>query len=60
MANGPWYSQDVEGNGALHVAVLTRQTNIIYLLLDAGADASLINFRLYCPFMESVILGQTQ
>ena len=51
--------QDAEGNAALHLAVLTQRMQIVTLLLEAGADPSLINFRLYSPFIEAARLGST-
>ena len=49
--------QDAEGNTALHLAVLLQSLELVTLLLEAGADPSLINFRLYNPFIEAVRMG---
>ena len=51
--------QDVDGNTALHVAVLTQHLQIISMLLEAGADPSLVNFRLLNAFIEAARIGLT-
>ena len=49
----------MDGNTALLVAVLTQHLQIISLLLDAGADPSLVNFRLGNAFIEAARIGLT-
>ena len=53
------HAQDVDGNTALHIAVFTQHLQIITLLLDAGADPSMVNFGLFNPFIEAARNGLT-
>lgn len=49
--------QDSEGNTPLHCAVLAQKLEAIVLLLEAGADPSLVNFRLFTPLHEAARIG---
>lgn len=49
----------MDGNTALHEAVLSQRLQVISLLLEAGADPSLVNFRLYNAFIEAARIGLT-
>ena len=49
----------MDGNTALHEAVLSQHLQVISLLLEAGADPSLVNFRLYNAFIEAARIGLT-
>ena len=53
------YTQDVDSNTALHIAVFNQHLQIITLLLDAGADPSMVNFELLNPFVEAARVGLT-
>ena len=53
------YFQDADGNTALHLAVLMQRLQLVSLLLESGADPSLINFRLYSSFIEAARIGST-
>ncbi|XP_019848978.1 PREDICTED: E3 ubiquitin-protein ligase MIB2-like [Amphimedon queenslandica] len=48
---------DSEGNTPLHCAVLAQKLEAIVLLLDAGGDPSLVNFRLFTPLHEAARIG---
>ncbi len=45
--------QDQDGNTALHSAVLTRKNSSISILLEAGADPTLVNFSLYTAIHDA-------
>ena len=49
----------MDGNTALHVAVLTQQVQIVSLLMETGADPSLVNFRIVTPITEAARIGFT-
>ncbi|GLI68183.1 hypothetical protein VaNZ11_012527 [Volvox africanus] len=48
---------DAQGNTALHVAVMRRQSDVVSALLDAGCSAVARNARGWVPLMEAVELG---
>ena len=52
-------TQDVDGNTALHVAVLTQHVQVVSLLMEFGADPSRINFRIVTPIIEAARIGLT-
>ena len=49
--------QDVDGNTALHVAVLTQHVELVSMLVEAGADPARINFRIVTPIIEAARIG---
>ena len=53
------HSQDLDGNTALYVAVLTRHLQVLSLLMEAGADPTLVNFRIVTPILEAARIGFT-
>lgn len=48
---------DSDGDTALHCAVLAQKNESVSVLLDAGADPTLLNFRLFTPIHESARIG---
>ncbi|MBN8827658.1 MAG: ankyrin repeat domain-containing protein [Sphingobacteriia bacterium] len=46
--------QDENGNSALHYAVLSKNTKIVKLLMDKGANLNLLNFEGYSPIHLAV------
>jgi hypothetical protein len=49
--------QDNDGDTALHCAVLAQKYESINILLEAGADPTLLNFRLFTPIHEAARIG---
>ena len=49
--------QDSDGDTALHCAVLAQKNESVSILLDAGADPTRLNFRLYTPIHEAAKIG---
>ena len=49
--------QDSDGDTALHCAVLAQKNESINILLEAGADPALLNFRLFTPIHEAARIG---
>ncbi len=49
--------QDSDGDTALHCAVLAQKNESVTILLDAGADPTLLNFRLFTPIHEAARIG---
>ena len=49
--------QDSDGDTALHCAVLAQKNESTHILLDAGADPTLLNFRLFTPIHEAARIG---
>lgn len=49
--------QDSNGNTALHGAVLGQKNEAVVILLDAGADPTLLNFHLSTPIHEAAKIG---
>lgn len=55
---GPTNSlQDSDGDTALHCAVLAQKYESVSLLLEAKADPTLLNFRLFTPVHEAARIG---
>ena len=50
-------SQDVDGDTALHCAVLAQKNESVAVLLEANADPTLLNFRLFTPIHEAAKIG---
>jgi E3 ubiquitin-protein ligase mind-bomb len=60
LANHPMVKlqeQDADGDTALHCAVLAQKNESINILLEAGADPTLLNFRLFTPIHEAARIG---
>ncbi|XP_064385276.1 E3 ubiquitin-protein ligase mind-bomb-like isoform X1 [Halichondria panicea] len=51
------HEQDSDGDTALHCAVLAQKNESVTILLDAGADPTLLNFRLFTPIHEAARIG---
>lgn len=51
------YVQDSDGDTALHCAVLAQKNESTNILLEAGADPTLLNFRLFTPIHEAARIG---
>ena len=49
--------QDNDGDTALHCAVLAQKNDSMNILLEAGADPTLLNFRLFTPIHEAARIG---
>ena len=49
--------QDADGDTALHCAVLAKKNESVIILLEAGADPTLLNFRLFSPIHEAARIG---
>ncbi len=49
--------QDSDGDTALHCAVLAQKNESVTILLGAGADPTLLNFRLFTPIHEGARIG---
>ena len=49
--------QDDNGDTALHCAVLAQKNESVTILLEAGADPTLLNFRLCTPIHEAAKIG---
>lgn len=49
--------QDLDGDTALHCAVLAQKNESVNILLEAGADPTLVNFRLFTPIHEAARIG---
>lgn len=49
--------QDGDGDTALHCAVLAQKNESVSILLEAGADPTLLNFRLFTPIHEAARIG---
>ena len=49
--------QDSNGNTALHCAVLGEKNESVSILLEAGADPTLLNFQLCTPIHEAGKVG---
>lgn len=49
--------QDQDGDTALHCAVMGQKYEAVSILLEAGADPELINFRLFTPIHEAARIG---
>jgi len=49
--------QDIDGNTALHVAVLHHRNEGVSILLDAGADPTLYNSMCFSPILEAAKNG---
>lgn len=49
--------QDSTGNTALHCAVLGQKNESVAILLEAGADPTLLNFQLSTPIHEAAKIG---
>lgn len=49
--------QDIDGNTALHVAVLQHRNEGVSILLDAGADPTLYNSMCFSPILEAAKNG---
>ena len=52
--------QDGNGDTALHCAVLAQKNESVSILLEAGADPTLFNFRLFMPRHEAARIGFLQ
>ncbi|CAI8025486.1 E3 ubiquitin-protein ligase mib1 [Geodia barretti] len=60
LANNPntnLHDQDTDGDTALHCAVLAQKNESVNMLLEAGADPTLLNFRLFTPIHEAARIG---
>jgi len=60
LANHPniqLHEQDSDGDTALHCAVLAQKNESVSVLLEAGADPTLLNFRLFTPIHEAARIG---
>ena len=55
--NALYNLQDPNGNTALHCAVLAQKNECVSILLDAGADPTLLNFQLCTPIHEAGKVG---
>jgi len=51
------HEQDIDGNTALHTAVMCRKNGVVAALLDAGADPTRLNFSLFTPIHEAAWMG---
>ena len=49
--------QDSDGDTALHCAVHSRKFQSVRILLEAGADPSLVNFQLLTPLHLAAKVG---
>ena len=49
--------QDSDGDTALHCAVLAQKNESVSVLLNAGADPTLVNFKLNTSFHEAARIG---
>ena len=49
--------QDKDGDNALHCGVLGQKHIVVSMLLDAGIDPELVNFRLFTPIHEAARIG---
>ncbi len=49
--------QDHDGNTALHSAVMGQKNSSITVLLEAGADPTLVNFSLYTAIHDATRVG---
>ena len=49
--------QDIDGNTALHGAVLQHRNEGVSILLDAGADPTLYNSLCFSPILEAAKNG---
>ena len=49
--------QDIDGNTALHAAVLAHRNEAVTILLDAGADPTRYNNDFFSPILEAAKNG---
>ena len=49
--------QDWDGDTPLHCAVLAQKYESVAILLEAGADPTLLNYRLFTPIHEAARIG---
>ena len=49
--------KDSEGDTALHCAVYARRAGCMHILLNAGADPTLVNFKLITPIHLAAQIG---
>ena len=49
--------QDSDGDTALHCAVMAQKNESVSVLLEAGADPTLVNFQLFTPIHEAARIG---
>ena len=45
--------QDLEGNTALHIAILAHRNECVSILLDAGANPTIYNKTYFSPILEA-------
>ena len=57
MLTSLYFMQCPDGNTALHSAVLTQKNGSIAILLEAGADPSMVNFSLQTPVHSAAMFG---
>lgn len=51
------FLKDSEGDTALHCAVYARRAGCMHILLNAGADPTLVNFKLITPIHLAAQIG---
>lgn len=51
------HCQDVEGNTALHMAVVSHRSEAVRILLEAGADPTIPNRGHFTPILEAARNG---
>lgn len=52
-----FFLEDSEGDTALHCAVYARRAGCMHILLNAGADPTLVNFKLITPIHLAAQIG---